>query len=79
MEMFPLPENTLDPEWQALLTTVIRIRRERMDRSSRSGLWNSRTDEVAFHVVNARSQPPSRLPPSGDIGESRTGPTTFAT
>ena len=53
VEVFPLPENTLDPEWQALLTTVVRIRRERMDRSSRSGLWKVRADEVAFHVINA--------------------------
>lgn len=53
MEVFPLPEDTLDPDWQALLTTVIRVRRQRMDRSSRTGLWASRADEVAFHVSGA--------------------------
>ena len=53
MEVFPLPEDTLDPAWQALLTTVIRVRRQRMDRSSRTGLWASRADEVAFHVSGA--------------------------
>jgi len=53
VEVFPLPDNTLDPDWQGLLTTVIRVRRERMDRSSRSGLWTARADEVAFHVSGA--------------------------
>lgn len=53
VEVFPLPDNALDPDWQRLLTTIIRVRRERMDRSSRSGLWTSRADEVAFHVSGA--------------------------
>jgi hypothetical protein len=47
VEVFTLTDGALDPEWQALLTTVIRVRRERMDRSSRTGLWTSRADEVA--------------------------------
>ena len=53
VEIFPLSQGAIDPEWQALLTTVIRVRRERMDRSSRSGLWAARADEVAFHVSSA--------------------------
>jgi predicted transposase YbfD/YdcC len=53
VEVFPLPEDTLAPDWQALLPTVIRVRRKRMDRSSRTGLWASRADEVAFHVSGA--------------------------
>lgn len=51
VEVFPLPDTALGPDWQGLLTTVIRVRRERMDRSSRSGLW--RADEVTFHVSSA--------------------------
>ena len=50
VEVFPLPENALEPEWQGLLTTVIRVQRERLDRCSRSGLWTARTDEVAFYL-----------------------------
>lgn len=53
VEVFSLPEKTLDPDWQPLLTTVIRVRRERMDRSSRTGLWTSRADQVAFYVSAA--------------------------
>ena len=53
VDIFPLAENALDPEWQGLLTTVIRVQRERMDRSSRSGLWKSRNDEVAFYLSSA--------------------------
>jgi len=53
VETFALPENALDPDWQGLLTTVIRVQRERMDRSSRSGLWISRADETAFYVSSA--------------------------
>ncbi|MCW2240948.1 hypothetical protein M2351_005587 [Azospirillum canadense] len=53
VEIFASPENALDPDWQGLLTTIIRVRRERMDRSSRSGLWASPADETAFHVSSA--------------------------
>lgn len=53
VETFAIPKGTLEPEWQALLTSIIRVSRERMDRSSRSGLWTARNDEVAFHVSGA--------------------------
>ena len=52
VEVFPLPDTALDPEWQALLNTIVRVRRERMDRSSRSGLWSSRNDETAYYVCS---------------------------
>ncbi len=52
-ETFAIPKGALEPEWQALLTSIIRVSRERIDRSSRSGLWNPRNDEVAFHVSSA--------------------------
>jgi predicted transposase YbfD/YdcC len=53
VEIFLLSQGVNDPDWQALVTTVIRVRRERMDRSSRSGLWTARADEVAFYVSSA--------------------------
>lgn len=53
VEIFPLSQDVIDPDWRALLTTVIRVRRERMDRSSRSGLWTARADEAAFYVSSA--------------------------
>lgn len=53
VEVFPLPDTALGPDWQGLLTTIIRAQRQRMDRSSRSGLWTVRADEVAFHVSGA--------------------------
>jgi hypothetical protein len=53
VEVFALPEKALDPDWQALLTSVIRVCRERMDRLSRTGLWTARADEVAFYVSAA--------------------------
>jgi hypothetical protein len=53
VEIFPLSQGAIDPDWQALATSVIRVRRERMDRSSRSGLWTAHADEVAFYVSSA--------------------------
>lgn len=50
VEVFALPKNAVNPDWQGLLSTVIRVHRERMDRSSRTGLWSSRDDEVAYYV-----------------------------
>lgn len=52
-ETFAIPKEALEPEWQPLLTSIIRVSRERIDRSSRSGLWTPRNDEVAFHVSSA--------------------------
>ncbi len=53
VEIFPLSQDVIDPDWRGLVTTVIRVRRERMDRSSRSGLWTARADEAAFYVSSA--------------------------
>lgn len=53
VEIFPLSQDVIDPDRRGLVTTVIRVRRERMDRSSRSGLWTARADEAAFYVSSA--------------------------
>jgi hypothetical protein len=54
VEIFPLSQDVIDPDWRELVTIAIRVRRERMDRSSRSGMWTARADEAAFYVSSAQ-------------------------
>jgi predicted transposase YbfD/YdcC len=51
-EVFPLPPDSLDPEWQGLVGAVVRVTRERMDFSAKTGLWKPSADQTAYYLCS---------------------------
>jgi hypothetical protein len=65
-EVFPLDANTLDPEWQGLLACAVRVTRERLAVSPKTGLWTHGADQTAFDIC-------SHLRPVGVCAEAIRG------
>jgi hypothetical protein len=51
-EVFPLPPDRLEPEWQGLVGAVVRVTRERMAFSPKTGLWTSSADQTAYYLCS---------------------------
>jgi hypothetical protein len=63
-EVFALNTDTLDPEWQGLLACAVRVTRERLDYSPKTGLWTQGADQTAFYICSHLLPvgPPARRP-----------------
>jgi predicted transposase YbfD/YdcC len=65
-EVFPLDADTINPEWQGLLACAVRVTRERLDFSPKTGLWTQGADQTAFYLC-------SQLLPVGVCAEAIRG------
>jgi hypothetical protein len=51
IEVFAVDQELAGSEWQGLVKSVIRVERDRLERSAKTGLWNE-ASETSYHVAN---------------------------
>jgi predicted transposase YbfD/YdcC len=50
-EVFPVGDALKASDWQGLIASVIRVQRDRLERSAKTGLWKA-TSETAYYVAS---------------------------
>ena len=50
-EVFQIADALKGSGWQGIIASVIRVQRDRLERSAKTGLWKA-TSETAYHVAN---------------------------
>ena len=51
IEVFAVDHELADSGWQGLVKSVIRVERDRLERSAKTGLWKA-ASETSYHVAN---------------------------
>ncbi len=56
-EVFPVGKALAGSDWQGLVKCVIRVQRERLERSAKTGLWKD-SSETAYYVASFKPTAP---------------------